>query len=123
MFAAQSPRVLAIALPMLFALVGTAVPRAMPPQVQPPQESVRTERARWLSQRYLEDAQRLRQAGRNEEALALLLAAKELTPTDENVLNALASLQAELSPDHPGTGQTYAQQMERLWRMSDVLSL
>jgi general secretion pathway protein D len=83
------------------------------PAPQDPQ-NIGEERRRFLTQKYLDDARRLRTEGQLEQALALLLRAKELSPAHNDVLETLAQVQSELDPSHPGTAQTYAQQMTRL---------
>jgi type II secretory pathway component GspD/PulD (secretin) len=103
----------------------TAVPEAPPPgdasADQDPQggETLSAQRARFLSAKYLEDARRLQLEGKLEEAKTLLLRARELTPADQAVLNALSSVQAQLG-EPAATAQTYGEQMSHLWRIRET---
>ncbi len=125
-----TPRVFASAALSLLVLAALAAPLAAarsnapptPPLAQEPQgqESLANQRARYLAKKYLDEAQRLRVSGRLEEALALLLRAKEHTPADPDVLSALAAVQAELTPGQVGEGVTYGEQMAQLWRIREA---
>ncbi len=112
MFEVLTRRVLASALSLL--LISTAALTAAPQG-----QSLKAERAKFLTERYLQDARELRSSGRNEEALSLLLRAKELSPANQDVLSALAEVQSALQPGHPGTGQSFAEQMQRLWQIRE----
>ncbi|MEM7204251.1 MAG: hypothetical protein AAF628_28590 [Planctomycetota bacterium] len=93
-------------------------PAEAPAPAQNPQErGIANQRARFLAGKYLEEARGLREAGRLEEALALLKRAEELTPGDQTVQNAIRSVEGQLGPQHPSSGLTYAEQMSRLWNI------
>lgn len=99
-------------------------PAAQPAGQQPPrarqggQGDLAAQRARFLVQKYLKDAHDLRTQGRLEEAKTLLLRAKELMPANQDVLRELAAVNAELG-EPPGTAETYAEQMARLWKIRE----
>lgn len=97
------------------ALAGPRQPKAAP---QGGQDNLAAQRARFLVQKYLKDARDLRIQGRLEEAKTLLLRAKELMPANQNVLRELAAVNAELG-EPPGTAETYAEQMARLWKIRE----
>lgn len=88
------------------------------PAPQQEQDPITAQRNRFLVEKYLEDAARLRAEGRNDEARALLLRARDLMPGDQRVQTALASLAAETG-DRTGTAQTYAEQMRRLYEIRE----
>ncbi len=89
-----------------------------PISTQQGEEELANERAKFLSKKYLDSARQLQIEGKLEEAKLALLRAKELTPADQNVLSALASVQAQLG-EPAGEAQTYAEQMARLWKIRE----
>lgn len=89
-----------------------------PTQDPEPQGSLAAQRAQFLSKKHVADAKRLQLDGRLEEAKLLLLRAKELTPSNANVLSTLASVQAQLG-EPAGEARTYGQQMARLWKIRE----
>jgi general secretion pathway protein D len=82
------------------------------------QDPIVVQRNRLLVEKYLEDASRLRAEGKTEEARSLLLHARDIMPSDERVNSALRSLAAETG-ERPGTVQTYAEQMRRLYEIRE----
>ena len=92
--------------------VPVSTPGSLQSQDPQGQESLANQRARFLVKHYLQVAKRLQLDNKLEEARALLTRAKDLMPANEEVLNALAAVNAELTPGHPGIGKTYAEQME-----------
>lgn len=87
-------------------------------QQQEPQ-GIAAERRRFLVNKYLEDAQRLRVDGQLDQALALLLKAKEWDPANEAVLQRLAQVQAEIDPDGKSTSGSYQDVMVRLAKVRE----
>lgn len=90
---------------------GSASPTALAQQQG--QDSVEAQRVRLLVQHYLDEAQKLRIAGKLEEARYLALQAKNLAPQNEQVQTMLTQIGAELGE---GTGhvQSFADQQQRL---------
>lgn len=113
------------ALPLVLATFASAPTLAAPTldanallQTQEPQ-GVSGERRKFLVQKYLDDAQRLRVDGQLDQALALLLKAKELDPANESVLQRLAQVQAEIDPDGKSTSGSYQDMMVRLAKVRE----
>jgi type II secretory pathway component GspD/PulD (secretin) len=95
----------------------TSSPSATPTPTQEPQgtveDRVAQERRRGLVENYLRVAQSLRSNGDLQAAKLELLKAKELSPTNQDVLNLLSSVQAELG-EPVGTITTYHDEQVRL---------
>ena len=103
-----------------------AAPTQEPQQPQQPQpqqpDRVSDERRQALVAKYMSNAQALRSNGNLEAAKRELLKAKELSPTNEEVLTLLRSVQAELG-EPPGRVSTYAEEQLRLRQIGEERAL
>lgn len=95
----------------------TGVVTAPSPLVQDPQGqdpgSIQAQRTRLLVEQYLEEARKLRQEGKLEEARGLALRARDLAPQDQRTLQLLDQISADLG-EGAAHVRTFAEQQERL---------